>query len=221
MKESLIGLYVDNTEVPEYKSAGASGFDLRVKFSNKVARLSIAELHDLINGFGQEVLKYLYHNTYEGKYFVIDYDRFKNSVLYAIKIAIGGGAGIDDFLNHLEQNRIDKVNIILPYTVNKFETGIYVEIPEEDEMQIRPRSGISSSTLMSVKLGTIDTDYRGNIGIIVQNPTPFSYIIIPNSRLAQGVIVEKKRAIFDIKSSKDELSKTERGENGFGKSGLM
>ena len=156
-----------------------------------------------------------------GKYFVIDFDRFKNSVLYAIKIAIGGGAGIDDFLNHLEQNRIDKVNIILPYTVNKFETGIYVEIPEEDEMQIRPRSGISSSTLMSVKLGTIDTDYRGNIGIIVQNPTPFSYIIIPNSRLAQGVIVEKKRAVFDIKSSKDELSKTERGENGFGKSGLM
>lgn len=210
MKESLIGLYVDNTEVPEYKSAGASGFDLRVKFSNKVARLSIAELHDLINGFGQEVLKYLYHSTYEGKYFVIDFDRFKNSVLYAIKIAIGGGAGIDDF-----------VNIILPYTVNKFETGIYVEIPEEDEMQIRPRSGISSSTLMSVKLGTIDADYRGNIGIIVQNPTPFSYIIIPNSRLAQGVIVEKKRAVFDIKSSKDELSKTERGENGFGKSGLM
>lgn len=221
MKESLIGLYVDNAEVPEYKSAGASGFDLRVKFSNKVARLSAAELHDLINGFGQEVLKYLYHSTYESKYFVIDYDRFKNSVLYAIKIAIGGGAGIDDFLNHLEQNHIDKVNIILPYTVNKFETGIYVEIPEEDEMQIRPRSGISSSTLMSVKLGTIDTDYRGNIGIIVQNPTPFSYIIIPNSRLAQGVIVEKKRAVFDIKSSKDELSKTERGENGFGKSGLM
>ena len=156
-----------------------------------------------------------------GKYFVIDYDRFKNSVLYAIKIAIGGGAGIDDFLNHLEQNRIDKVNIILPYTVNKFETGIYVEIPEEDEMQIRPRSGISSSTLMSVKLGTIDTDYRGNIGIIVQNPTPFSYIIIPGTRLAQGVIAEKKRAVFDIKDSKDELSKTERGENGFGKSGLM
>ena len=65
MKESLIGLYVDNTEVPEYKSTGASGFDLRVKFSNKVARLSSTEIHDLINGFGQEVLKYLYHSTYE------------------------------------------------------------------------------------------------------------------------------------------------------------
>jgi len=71
------------------------------------------------------------------------------------------------------------------------------------------------------KFGTVDNDWRGNSGIIVQNPTPFSYIIIPNSRLAQGVIVEKKRAVFDIKSSKDELSKTERGENGFGKSGLM
>ena len=66
-------------------------------------------------------------------------------------------------------------------------------------------------------LGTIDTDYRGNIGIIVQNPTPYSYVIIPDTRLAQGVIAEKKRAVFDIKDSKDELSKTERGENGFGK----
>jgi dUTP pyrophosphatase len=118
-------------------------------------------------------------------------------------------------------NSIDKVNIILPYKTVKFETNIYTEIPEEDEMQIRPRSGISSTTLLDVKFGTVDNDWRGNSGIIVQNPTPVSYIIIPNSRLAQGVIVEKKRAVFDIKSSKDELSKTERGENGFGKSGLM
>ena len=46
--------------------------------------------------------------------------------------------------------------------------------------------------LLDVKFGTVDNDWRGNSGIIVQNPTPFSYIIIPNSRLAQGVIVEKK-----------------------------
>ena len=118
-------------------------------------------------------------------------------------------------------NNIDEVNIILPYKTVKFETNIYTEIPKEDEMQIRPRSGISSTTLLDIKFGTVDNDWRGNSGIIVQNPTPFSYIIIPNSRLAQGVIVEKKRAVFDIKSSKDELSKTERGENGFGKSGLM
>ena len=118
-------------------------------------------------------------------------------------------------------NNIDAVNIILPYKTVKFETNIYTEIPEEDEMQIRPRSGISSTTLLDIKFGTVDNDWRGNSGIIVQNPTPFSYIIIPNSRLAQGVIAEKKRAVFDIKESKDELSKTERGENGFGKSGLI
>ena len=82
-------------------------------------------------------------------------------------------------------------------------------------------NSFSNFSLLDVKFGTVDNDWRGNSGIIVQNPTPFSYIIIPNSRLAQGVIVEKKRAVFDIKSSKDELSKTERGENGFGKSGLM
>ena len=70
---------------------------------------------------------------------------------------------------------------------------------------------------MDVKFGTVDNDWRGNSGIIVQNPTPYSYFIIPGTRLAQGVIAEKKRAVFDIKDSKDELSKTERGENGFGK----
>ena len=121
----------------------------------------------------------------------------------------------------MKYNNIEEVNIILPYTVAKFETGVYTEIPEEDEMQIRPRSGISSSTLLDVKFGTVDNDWRGNSGIIVQNPTPYSYVIIPGTRLAQGVITEKKRAVFDIKDSKDELSKTERGENGFGKSGLM
>ena len=124
------------------------------------------------------------------------------------------GRGFDRF-EFMEKEILDR------YINVKIEESKYIKIPEEDEMQIRPRSGISSTTLLDVKFGTVDNDWRGNSGIIVQNPTPFSYIIIPNSRLAQGVIVEKKRAVFDIKSSKDELSKTERGENGFGKSGLM
>lgn len=216
MKESLIGLYVDNAEVPEYKSAGASGFDLRAKFNPKIPWFDKSVIGRILN-HDKDVTAYLYDNCYDGLEWVIDFNVLDKSIHHAINQPVEGKT----LLEYMTINSIDKVNIILPYKTVKFETNIYTEIPEEDEMQIRPRSGISSSTLMSVKFGTIDTDYRGNIGIIVQNPTPFSYIIIPNSRLAQGVIVEKKRAVFDIKSSKDELSKTERGENGFGKSGLM
>lgn len=216
MKESLIGLYVDNTEVPEYKSAGASGFDLRAKFNPKIPWFDKNVIGRILN-LDKDVTAYLYDNCYNGLKWVIDFNTLDKSICHAVNQPVEGKT----LLEYMTINNIDEVNIILPYKTVKFETNIYTEIPEEDEMQIRPRSGISSTTLLDVKFGTVDNDWRGNSGIIVQNPTPFSYIIIPNSRLAQGVIVEKKRAVFDIKSSKDELSKTERGENGFGKSGLM
>lgn len=216
MKESLIGLYVDNTEVPEYKSAGASGFDLRAKFNPKIPWFDKNVIGRILN-LDKDVTAYLYDNCYNGLEWVIGFSTLHKSIRHAVNQPVEGNT----LLEYMVINNIDAVNIILPYKTVKFETNIYTEIPEEDEMQIRPRSGISSTTLLDVKFGTVDNDWRGNSGIIVQNPTPFSYIIIPNSRLAQGVIVEKKRAVFDIKSSKDELSKTERGENGFGKSGLM
>ena len=216
MKESLIGLYVDNTEVPEYKSAGASGFDLRAKFNPKIPWFDKNVIGRILN-HDKDVTAYLYDNCYDGFEWVIGFYTLDKSIRHAVNQPVEGKT----LLEYMVVNNIDKVNIILPYKTVKFETNIYTEIPEEDEMQIRPRSGISSTTLLDIKFGTVDNDWRGNSGIIVQNPTPFSYIIIPNSRLAQGVIVEKKRAVLDIKSSKDELSKTERGENGFGKSGLM
>lgn len=216
MKESLIGLYVDNTEVPEYKSAGASGFDLRAKFNPKIPWFDKSVIGRILN-HDKDVTAYLYDNCYDGLEWVIDFNALDKSIRHAVNQPVEGKT----LLEYMTVNNIDKVNIILPYKTVKFETNIYTEIPEEDEMQIRPRSGISSTTLLDVKFGTVDNDWRGNSGIIVQNPTPFSYIIIPNSRLAQGVIAEKKRAVFDIKESKDELSKTERGENGFGKSGLI
>lgn len=216
MKKSLIGLYVDNAEVPEYKSAGASGFDLRAKFNPKIPWFDKSVIGRILN-HDKDITAYLYDNCYDGLEWVIDFNVLDKSIRHAINQPVEGNT----LLEYMVINNIDAVNIILPYKTVKFETNIYTEIPEEDEMQIRPRSGISSTTLLDIKFGTVDNDWRGNSGIIVQNPTPFSYIIIPNSRLAQGVIVEKKRAVFDIKSSKDELSKTERGENGFGKSGLM
>ena len=184
MKKSLIGLYVDNTEVPEYKSAGASGFDLRAKFNPNLPAFSQRDVAAVIAG-DKYVTNALYDRNYANLEWVIDFNTLHKSIRHAVNQPIEGKT----LLEYMVVNDVGAVNIILPYK--------------------------------TVKFGTVDNDWRGNSGIIVQNPTPFSYIIIPNSRLAQGVIVEKKRAVFDIKSSKDELSKTERGENGFGISGLM
>ena len=197
MKESLIGLYVDNTEVPEYKSAGASGFDLRAMFNPNIPSLNPENVGKI--GLGDKhITSYLYDTQYAGLEWVIDFNVLDKSIRHAVNQPVEEKT----LLEYMTVNNIDAVNIILPYKTVKFETNIYTEIPEEDEMQIRPRSGISSTTLLDIKFGTVDNDWRGNSGIIVQNPTPFSYIIIPNSRLAQGVIVKRNVQYLILKNRK-------------------
>lgn len=216
MKESQIGIYFENTDVPVYKSTGASGFDLRAHFNLNVAHLTIKELNDIIKDNKYDVIYDLYHKEYKGKEWVISFDTFKSSVIAGLKRAIDEKLDISFMVEH----EIDMFNLMLPYTIAKFDTNIYTEIPEEDEMQVRPRSGISLSMMLDVRFGTVDNDWRGNTGIIVHNPSPYTYVIVPGMRLAQAVIAEKKQAVFDIKSSKEELTETERGDNGFGSTGV-
>ena len=98
-------------------------------------------------------------------------------------------------------------------------TGLFLGIPNGYEIQVRPRSGIGAKTNMIAHLGTIDNDYRGNIGIIINNPSPNSYIILPNERLAQGVFAKVEQCEFKKVKSIEELTKTDRGEGGFGSTG--
>lgn len=220
MKASDIKIYLENTEVPQYKSTGASGFDLRAKFNYSVPYFTYDEVSQIENG-NFNTIEGLYRYRFENIEFVMPYEQFKESIIHAINQPCKIENHDIDLLATMTKLGIKRVNIILPYSVNKFPTNIYSEIPEDDEMQVRPRSGFSSTTLLNVVLGTVDNDWRGNTQIIVQNPTPFSYIILPDTRIAQGVIVEKKRAVFDIKKSKDDLTKTDRGEKGLGSSGLI
>lgn len=127
-------------------------------------------------------------------------------------------------------------------------TGIAVELPLGYELQVRPRSGITLRTKLRVQLGTIDSNYRGEIGVIVDNAikrswwrkifthlplninnerggqeTPHSYyygsyIIRKGDRIAQGVIAPVAAANF---VEVDELSDTTRGESGFGSTGVI
>lgn len=97
-------------------------------------------------------------------------------------------------------------------------TGIRVAIPEGLELQIRPRSGLAAKHGVTVlnAPGTIDSGFRGEIGVILINLTRGVFCINPGDRIAQAVLTRFEVAEFDAVSTLDETS---RGEGGFGSSG--
>ena len=103
---------------------------------------------------------------------------------------------------------------------NKFQTrlvptGIYLEIPKGYECQIRPRSGVSLKTPFRIANapGTIDSNYRGEVGIIVQNVSNKQLVVKEGTKIAQGVIVPVMQAKFYIV---EDLENSNRGADGFG-----
>ncbi|EMM6192121.1 TPA: dUTP diphosphatase [Clostridioides difficile] len=110
-------------------------------------------------------------------------------------------------------------------------TGIALEIPFGYEMQVRPRSGISLNGIEgmfflnakttriypTVRFGTVDSGYRGEIKIITYNEEDFEILIPKHTKLAQGVFQQVPRAILKVV---DELSNSERGNSGFGSTGI-
>ncbi|MDO4880561.1 MAG: dUTP diphosphatase [Capnocytophaga sp.] len=97
-------------------------------------------------------------------------------------------------------------------------TGLFIELPEGYEAQIRPRSGLALKHGITVlnTPGTIDADYRGEIGVILINLSENEYIIKNGERIAQMVINKHETAQWEEVSI---LSSTERGAGGFGSTG--
>jgi len=97
-------------------------------------------------------------------------------------------------------------------------TGIFIELPHGYEAQIRPRSGIAASAGITIlnSPGTIDSDYRGQIKILLQNTRNEPFVVSHGDRIAQMVISPVIRGTFMISES---LSDSERGEGGFGSTG--
>lgn len=97
-------------------------------------------------------------------------------------------------------------------------TGIFIELPEGYEAQIRPRSGLSLKSGISLvnSPGTIDADYRGEIGIILVNLSNENFIVKKGERIAQMIIAKYVKA--DI-ISVDVLNESVRGDGGFGSTG--
>jgi dUTP pyrophosphatase len=110
-------------------------------------------------------------------------------------------------------------NVLIPPNERKLiSTGLSIEIPEEYELQIRPRSGFAYKNGITVlnTPGTIDSDYRGEIKVLLINLGSVSFMVNVGDRIAQGVIM----AVPTIKFAQVyTLSETERGAGGFGSTG--
>jgi dUTP pyrophosphatase len=97
-------------------------------------------------------------------------------------------------------------------------TGLHIALPEGYEAQIRPRSGLAIKhgiTCLNTP-GTIDSDYRGDVGVELVNLSHNDYVIQPGERIAQMVINKFEKIEFELV---DELDETERGEGGYGHTG--
>ena len=113
---------------------------------------------------------------------------------------------------------IDTPIKILPNTLEIIPTGLYIAIPEDLEIQIRPRSGLAAKFKIAVlnTPGTIDSDYRGELKIILFNHGNENFVINNNDRIAQMVLTPINKMELE---ETNELPETIRGEGGFGSTG--
>lgn len=98
-------------------------------------------------------------------------------------------------------------------------TGLYLEIPAGYEVQVRPRSGLAAKKGITVlnAPGTIDADYRGEVCVILVNLSNMDFTIKRGERIAQLVLAKHEKIVWE---QTDELASSERGEGGFGSTGV-
>jgi len=126
--------------------------------------------------------------------------------------ATSASAGMD-----LRANLAEAI-VLKPMERRLIPTGLHIALPEGYEAQVRPRSGLALKHGITVlnTPGTIDADYRGEIGVILINLSNEPFTINPQERIAQMVIARHEQANFE---EVEVLDETQRGEGGFGHTG--
>lgn len=117
-----------------------------------------------------------------------------------------------------------RANIDAPITLRPMErriipTGLYIALPSGYEAQVRPRSGLALKHGITVlnSPGTIDADYRGELGVLLINLSTQDFVITEGERIAQMVIARHEQGEFEVVT---ELDDTERGTGGYGHTGV-
>lgn len=114
---------------------------------------------------------------------------------------------------------LEQALILKPLERSLVPTGLYIELPEGYEAQVRPRSGLAAKHGISIvnTPGTIDPDYRGEIKVILVNLSDVPFTLEPGERIAQMIIARFEHINWNEVES---LSVTDRGEGGFGHTGV-
>jgi dUTP pyrophosphatase len=114
---------------------------------------------------------------------------------------------------------LEQALVLKPLERAMVPTGLYIELPEGYEAQVRPRSGLAAKHGISIvnTPGTIDPDYRGEIKVILVNLSDVPFTLEPGERIAQMIIARFEHINWNEVES---LSVTERGEGGFGHTGV-
>jgi dUTP pyrophosphatase len=115
--------------------------------------------------------------------------------------------------------RLDAPVTLGPLERRMIPTGIAISLPVGYEAQIRARSGlaIKHGITMINGIGTVDADYRGEIGVLLVNLSNELFVIEPDMRIAQMIIAQYQRIVWEVV---DELDATDRGDGGYGSTGI-
>ena len=178
-------------------------------------RARILQISDPDDSYTQEDFDKEFSNTTISA----DPDYFKLKVGFANKstnpdpeYATAGSSGFDFRANLSEPMTIKAgKRALVP-------TGLFFELPDGFEIQVRPRSGLAAKNGVTVlnTPGTVDADYRGEIKVILKNTNNFSYLVFKKNAIAQMVFQQVEKANWELVI---ELDETERGAGGFGHTG--
>ena len=141
-----------------------------------------------------------------------------------IKVINKGRQPLPEYATPLSAGLDLRANIDVPDTLHPMErrligTGLYMALPPGFEAQVRPRSGLALKHGITVlnTPGTIDADYRGEIKVLLVNLSNEPFVINEGERIAQMVVAKHEQADFTLVS---ELDETERGDGGYGHTGV-
>ena len=134
-----------------------------------------------------------------------------NNGINDFKYADDGSSGFDIRANHDA--------IVYPNDVKLIKTGFFIEMPKGTELQVRSRSGLALKKKIIVlnSPGTVDSSYRGEVGVILKNDSSEPFEIFRGDRIAQGVFAKVEYPLLIVNA--EPLSQSERGEGGFGHTG--
>ncbi len=148
---------------------------------------------------------------------------YKTNQFMKIKIVNKSNHSLPEYATPYSAGMDLRANIAEPILLKPLQralipTGIYIQLPEGYEAQIRPRSGLAIKHGISIvnSPGTIDADYRGEIGVILVNLSSEDFVVNNGERICQMVIAKHEHISWE---QVDELDESERGAGGFGHTG--